>query len=86
MMKIFFYRISYFVRKKKETTQSEIVMQEPFILRKSCDFGNYCRNTSSVGTVDATDPTDSEPPLTLRASPLNAGWYNQIVPHDMLIA
>lgn len=35
----FFYRISYFARKKrKRNTQSEIVMQEPFILRRSCDF------------------------------------------------
>lgn len=82
-----FFSIEFHILlEKKETTQSEIVMQEPFILRRSCDFGNYCRKTSSVGTVDATDPMDSEQPLTLRASPLNAGWYDQIVPHDMLIA
>lgn len=38
-MFFFFYRISYFARKKrKRNTQSEIVMQEPFILRRSCDF------------------------------------------------
>lgn len=42
MMKIFFYRFSYFVRKR--ITQSEIVMQEPFILHRSCDLGTTVRS------------------------------------------
>lgn len=47
MMKIFFYRFSYFVR--KIITQSEIVMQEPFILHRSCFLGNYCKERGGVG-------------------------------------
>lgn len=42
MMKIFFYRFSYFVR--KGITQSEIVMQEPFILHRSCVLGTAVRS------------------------------------------
>lgn len=57
MKMFFFYRISYFARKKrKRNTQSEIVMQEPFILRRSCDFWERTVvNASSVATLGSSE-------------------------------
>lgn len=67
MMKIFFYRFSYFVRKRM--TQSEIVMQEPFILHRSCDLGNYCKECRVAwgggGTVDTKNAALSKQRLLM---------------------
>lgn len=52
-MKIFFYRFSYFVR--KNITQSEIVMQEPFILHRTYDLGTTVMRAGKRGVGETAD-------------------------------
>lgn len=78
----FFYRSSYFVRKRM--TLSEIVMQEPFILHRSCDYCNE-RSVARGQRINNSSKSNSQnhppPPPTPKRNPppQDAGWYNRLV-------
>lgn len=94
-MKIFFYRFSYFVRKR--ITQSEIVMQEPFILHKSCDLGNYCKACRLTwegwgwgwgwgGWYERCNAQPSMSAHVVESLFQGAGWYDKLPLNGFLIA
>lgn len=87
----FFYRISYFARKKrKRNTQSEIVMQEPFILRRSCDFWERTvGKASGVPTLGSSESwtnagtNESLPPECRLVRPNCATWRADCIAYEL---
>lgn len=90
-MFFFFYRISYFARKKrKRNTQSEIVMQEPFILRRSCDFWERTvGKASGVPTLGSSESwtnaetNESLPPECRLVRPNCATWRADCIAYEL---